>query len=310
MIFIVSPRLGLCNQLQTIVKGILLAMKYNRNLYIDKFQIDLRSSRLADINEILDINEINNFLKDVVKTQIVILNTLDFDDSNLDKYKLPNIDYNNIPTNSYINDDIELNTHMEMIYLGNIVSLDIHRSFNYNWNDINDDNFYYFIMNNIKFNQIFYKLKDYIKHELNLTNFNCLHLRIEDDALEHFSHCYNLSIDEYNKKLIDFYEEKIRHISQDQKNTYVCSGMLEFDNTINLEYYKNLMKNNTLLRDKNNINIDTYYLRNRELVAIIDLLISFDSDLFIGCGISSFSVVINTNHIYSKKPSTLYFFTH
>ena len=32
--FIISPRGGLCNQLQTIVKGILLAIKYNRNLYI------------------------------------------------------------------------------------------------------------------------------------------------------------------------------------------------------------------------------------------------------------------------------------
>ena len=74
--FIISPRIGLCNQLQTIVKGILLAIKYNRNIYIDKFQIDVQSKRLEDIHKILDINKMNVFLKDVIKTDIVILNTL------------------------------------------------------------------------------------------------------------------------------------------------------------------------------------------------------------------------------------------
>jgi hypothetical protein len=54
--FIISPRIGLCNQLQTIVKGLLLSIKYNRNIYIHKFQIDLYSNRLTDINHILNIN--------------------------------------------------------------------------------------------------------------------------------------------------------------------------------------------------------------------------------------------------------------
>jgi hypothetical protein len=304
--FIISPRIGLCNQLQTIVKGILLAIKYNRNLYIDKFQIDLKSNILVDINDILDINKINVFLKDVIKTQIVILNTLNI--SNLDKYKLPNVDYNNIPHSIYINDDIELNKHMEIIYLGNIVSLCIYKSFNYKYDDYSNDNFYHFIMNNIKFNQIFYTLKDYIKQELNLTNFNCCHLRIEDDALNHFSHCYKLSVDEYNKELINFYNNNIRRISQDQKLIYICSGILKFDNTFNLNYYTTMMKNNKLLCDKSNIILDAYYLNNRELIAIIDLLLSYDSDLFIGSGISSFSINVHIHHIYSKKPSTLYYY--
>ena len=305
--FIVSPRIGLCNQLQTIVKGILLAIKYNRNLYIHKFQIDLKSERLSDINDILDLSQFNQFLKNVVKTHIVILSTLSANIStHLDKYKLPNVNYVEIPRCSYINDDIELNKDMEIIYLGNIVSLDIYKSFNYKWEDTSDDNLYFLILSNIKFKQCFYEVKDYVKQALCLTNFNSVHLRIEDDALGHFSNCYNLSVDAYNKKLKKFYDENIEHISKEQKATYVCSGMLELDNTINLKYYSNLMKNNALLCDKSNINIDKYYLRNRELIAIIDLLISFDSDLFIGSAISSFSIIINKNHIRSKKPSTLF----
>jgi hypothetical protein len=141
---------------------------------------------------------------------------------------------------------------------------------------------------------------------LNLTNFNCIHLRIEDDAINFFSKCYNLSVTEYNKKIIQFYEDNIENINKDKKNTYICSSMLEFFNKINLTYYENLMEQNPLLCDKKNINIDEYYLHNRELAAIIDLLIAFDSNLFVGCRASSFSNVIAINHIYCKKERILF----
>ena len=249
----------------------ILSLINNKELLKPKFQIDLESNRLADIHDILDINKINVFLKDVIKTHIVILNTNVY--SNLDKYKLPNVDYNKISTMQYINDDIELNKHMEIIYLGNIVGLCVYKSFNYNWNDYSSDNLYRFIMKNIKFNQIFYKLKDYIKQELNLTNFNCIHLRIEDDAINYFSSCYKLSHDEYNRDLINFYNNHITCISQDKKPIYICSSMLKFNNIINKNYYTTLMKSNILLCDKSKINLDAYYLNNRELIAIIDLLL-------------------------------------
>ena len=289
--FIISPRIGLCNQLQTIVKGILLSIKYNKNIYIDKFQIDLKSYKLCDINFILDIEQINDFLKKKVKTSIKILNKVDENiTNNLDSYVLPNIDYTKIPTMSYINDDIELNKNMEIIYLGNIVSLDIYKTFNYEYNNYSDNNLYYLIMTNIKFKCEFYKIKNFIKEELKLNNFNCVHLRIEDDALSHFSMCYNLSIEDYNKQILNFYNNNITNLGKNQ--IYISSGMLDFNNSINNKYYENIMKNNNLLCDKKNINIDNYYLNNRELIAIIDLLIAYDSENFVGCHISSFSQVI------------------
>ena len=126
--FIISPRIGLCNQLQTIVKGILLGIKYGRNIYIDQFQIDLSSGRKCDINNILDIAKINMFLQDVLKTHIKILYMIDKNiTDNLYNYCLPNIDYKQIPTMNYINDIIESNLHMKIIYLYNIVSIDIYR---------------------------------------------------------------------------------------------------------------------------------------------------------------------------------------
>jgi len=302
--FIISPRIGLCNQLQTIVKGILLSIKYKRDLYIDQFQIDLKSKALTDINNILNIKEINHLLIDKIKTTVKLVPSIDIEViDNLNAYHLPHIDYSTVPTALYINDVIELNKEMDIIYLGNIVSLDIHTSFNYLWDDYTDNNLYYFIMTNIKFNPIFYTFKEYIKKELKLTNFNCIHLRIEDDALYHFSHCYKLPIAAYNEKLLKFYDDNIKSLSN---MSYVCSGMLEFDNTINLTYYNNLIKNNTLLCDKKNIPIDSHYIHNRELIAIIDLLIAYDSDTFVGCHISSFSQFIRIHHIYNKKKVTLF----
>lgn len=303
--FIISPRIGLCNQLQTIVKGILLGIKYNRNIYIDNFQIDLTSGRLCDINDILDIQKMNIFLDKTIKTRIRILNTVNKNiTNNLTRYQLPNVDYNNIPRMSYINDAIELNKNMNIIYLGNIVSLCIHKSFNYVYDDYSDGNLYYLIMSNLKFHNKFYIIKDYIKQKLQLTNFDYVHLRIEDDALKHFSMCSKLSIHDYNHKLINFYEDNIKLLGQNK--IYIASGMLQFDNTINFHYYDNLMKNNKFLCDKKNIRLDKYFLNNRELIAIIDLLISYDSKKFVGCHISSFSQVIKHHFIYKKKSFKLF----
>lgn len=305
--FIITPRIGLCNQLQTITKGILLAIKYNRNVYIHKFQIDLTSEELADINDILNIDAINHFLQHTVNTPTRILDTIDTTIIDaLHMYHLPTIDYANISSSSYINDVIDVHNDMEIIFLGNIVSLDIYTSFACKFGEYMDTNLYYVIMNNISFHQTFHMLKDQVKRELNLTSFNCIHLRIEDDAIRYFSQCYAMSIEEYNTKLLTFYEDSISRISKDQKNIYICSGMLEFDNIINLNYYNHLLTHNPLLRDKKNIKIDNYYLHNRELIAIVDLLLALDSDVFVGCHISSFSQVIHTHHKYHNKETTIF----
>jgi hypothetical protein len=72
-----------------------------------------------------------------------------------------------------------------------------------------------------------------------------------------------------------------------------------------LVYRKIIKTNCTNLIYK--IVIDKYYLHNRELIAIIDLLISFDSDNFVGSGISSFSVYIKAHHILCNKPFALFY---
>lgn len=286
--FIVSPRIGLCNQLQTIVKSILLGIKYNRNIYINKFQTHLYNKNLCDINQILDIKKINDYIK-TLNTKIMILPKIDNNIiNNIQKYYLPKINYNTISRETNINNYIEKNLNKNILYLGNIVSLDIYTSFGYHWNDYN--NLYYNLMSNIVFHDKFYKIKDYIKNTLSLTNYRTIHLRIEDDAIKHFSNCFKMSVNEYNDKLLDFYNKAI---IKNPQPSYICSGILDYDNKLNYKYYTDLMKNNIFLFDKKNIHIDDYYLKNRELIAIVDLLIAYDSDHFIGNGASSFTLAIN-----------------
>jgi hypothetical protein len=297
---IVQPRIGLCNQLQSIVKTLLLGIKYNREVYIDGFQIDLESNRLDDINEILDIDNMNNFFEDN-NLSVRIKKNFQFM-INIDNYKMKNIDYNSIPTSLFINDKIEENLNNNIIFVGNPVSLSLNLSFNIDPD--NFDNLYFLLITNIFFKQKFYDLKNDLKKQLNLTNFTSIHLRIEDDALQHFSNCYNLTIEEYNKKLINYYLDKINKVTD---KIYICSGILDYSNKINLNFYNELIKNNSNICDKrNNTIIPDCIKNNRELIAIVDLIMSFDSENFIGCWVSSFSQIINAKFIIESKNTQLF----
>ena len=294
--FIVSPRVGLCNQLQTIVKGVLLGIKYNRNIYIDRFQINLHDGNTCDINEILNISNINQYLSSK-NISIKILSEIDTNIiNNISEFKLPYLDYSTIEYSHYINNFIEDNLNMEVIYLGNVISLCIHKSFNYIYGDYS--NLYHLIMSNIVFNDKFYQMKTEIKKNLNLINYTSIHLRVEDDFVKHCSEYLNINLNEYNNQLLLNYDIHIKNITT---NMYVCSGILNYDNTLNYDYYINLRSRHKLLCDKSNLYIDDYILKNRELIAIIDLLIAYDSDEFIGHKFSSFSTVIQNYLICIKQ---------
>ena len=230
--FIVYPDGGLCNQLITIVNGMLLGMKYRRDVYIDGFKIDYKKKDRCDINLILDIDKINIFLIDSNIVNFTLIKSTDVN-VNEEKYKMQNINYETIQKELYINNHIEENINKDVIYLGNIISLDIYKSFGYIWND--KKNFYHMFMKHIVFQDVFYEIKESIKKSLDLQNYSCYHVRIEDDCINYCSKMYNMSIEEYNKKLLNFYDKEIQNIN---KQIYICSGITHFDNTINLHYYQ------------------------------------------------------------------------
>jgi len=176
----------------------------------------------------------NIFLINNNITNMKILDKIDFTD--FSEYKLTNIDYSKW-YNGSINNLIEDNLNQDIIYLGNIVSLDIYSSFGLIHKDFT--NLYHTLISNIYFKDIFYDLKEKIKNNLNLTNYSTIHLRIEDDCINSFSKYYKLSVNEFNEKIKHYYNEKIQNINNP---IYICSGILNFHNKINKDYYIELKK--------------------------------------------------------------------
>jgi hypothetical protein len=317
--FIITPRGGLCNQLTSIIKGILLGIKYNRNVYIDGFQIDYNKKELCKIEMILNIDKINNFLMENGINNFKIITTLDehiinenanaksiFDGEIYLKYKIADLDYVKVSSLININDYIEKNLDKEILCIGNVVSLQIYESFGYAWNDVN--NLYHLLSRNIVFNDVFYKLKTIIKTNLNLTEYVCIHLRIEDDCINYCATTlYNIDVEEYNNKLLLYYDNEIKNISIP---IYICSGIHNPNNKINFDYYQNLKNNNNLIYDKQNIYIDEYYSSNRELIAIVDYLIALDGYQFIGNEFSSFSILIHNNYKFNNKDTKIFNINH
>jgi hypothetical protein len=301
MIFIIEPRLGLCNQLDSIIKSILLCKKYNRDLYINKFQANLNDNNsLCDINEILDIDKMNDYLNEN-NIKIKLLHSIDNNISQ-NVELLDNVDYNTIPSFDKLSHIIECNSHKMYLNIGNPVMMNV---FDSSCSDSADHyNLYLRLSSNIKFHEKFYTLKNIIKTQLKLENYISMHMRIEDDALIHFANCYGLSIEDYNNKLISFYVDSIN--KNKESRIYISSSMTYFCDSINLNFYNNLLKNNTNLCDKKNIIIDEYYLKNRELLAIIDLLIAYDGEKFFGCWISSYTQFINNYFKLNCKSSTVF----
>ena len=207
--FVVSPRFGLCNQLFSIIKSILLGIHYGRNVYIDQFQKNYSDcNSLCDINEILNIDKINHFLVEHNISNCKIISSFDFTNYyDFSNFFLPNVDYGHLVNMNYINNYIDENIHQEIIYLGNPVSLCIQKSFNMSWSDKN--NLFYLLSGNIFFQDKFYALKEEIKSINNLSDYATVHLRIEDDMLHHGVHVHKIPLHEYNEKLLNYYNNKI-----------------------------------------------------------------------------------------------------
>jgi hypothetical protein len=282
-VFIVKPRNGLCNQLQTIVNSILLAEVYNRDIYFDKFEINIYNNNLDSFDNIISIDNLNKLLLEL-NIDVRIIKTID-DAINIKM--LPN--YDQIPTANNINIYIDEYNHESYIDIGNPVSLD--RGCKY----LN-------VLHGIPFQQRFYDKANLVKDKLNFDKYICIHLRLEDDALNFYSVTQNIDINELTNKLKNEYLKIINN----NCNTliYVCTSLNLFDN-INNEFYTNLKSNNKNIIDKQSIEFEKEYIDNRELAAIVDLIIAIDAHEFYGWGWSSYSNFLSSMHQVNNNKTYL-----
>lgn len=297
---------GLTNQLFTFITSILIhSSNVPRAIIIDNFQDDFKSNAIrSPISSIFDMQQMNVFLKNNFNILVFDKNEVEFkietitygirenifditDEITRQYYKentlfIPkNIIFNHIKGDPKpnvqkqllikysINGEIFNETFPENLYNDIIFNLSASPYiYQFAWiNSINRTNFDY-ILKNICFNSKFMKIiPDFKEGKINV-----MHLRIEDDAVKHWSNQNKMSPVFFQTYIEDKYIELIQnHLLQTDANIILTYS----ENNRVIDYLKN-NGYNYYISEKN---LDA----GREVNAISDLLLSEKcNNIFIG----------------------------
>jgi hypothetical protein len=236
-----SPKSGLCNQLFNLITSMILAVKKSKTkLIVKDFLIDFSSSEYVPLSSIIDYEEFNIFLIKNYNIELV--------------------------RQSDINIDI---TDIEYIY-------------DFKWINLLNRKMFDEIIKNITFNKKYYDLSNdfFMNNNIELSKkINVLHLRLEDDAIEHWSKYHNMY---FQKDWMD--KESFKTIVANKYIDAIKNHLSIEDELIVLSY-----STSNLVIDYLNTHGYKYYLREkditmgREINGIIDLLIgSTCNNVFIG----------------------------
>jgi hypothetical protein len=290
---IVTPKYGLCNQILTISKGIIFAIITKRNIIFNSFQMDFKNEdNICNFEDVIDTNVLKNILKEK-NININIYNNNIIPDKDLIKKIYTG-------SNEHISKFTDFTDFVNLLFIPinhNEIYLDIENPIS-----VSIPNEYFELCNyfnlNIKFVNKYREISNIIKEKINLKNYISVHLRLEDDSIHYLRK--NLDFNTVNELYKKMYINELDTIYKLNKQIYVSTSLGMFDN-FNNNFYKEIKEKYNLL-DKNDI---VELSDCREIFAIIDYIISIDSDQFIGSDWSSFSLLINNKHIKNNKPSKL-----
>jgi len=239
---------GLCNQLWSVISGIIICIKDRvRRLLIDKFLLNVHTSTYCSIDKILCLPSMNIFLQ---KYNLEIA-----DGEHINKRNTPGLKVLQLGW-EVIQDPVNNNLKKELFQSIRFVASIVDPALKF----VNDN------LNNRKKGTI-----------------NVIHLRIEQDWLDHVSSGRKPRVSPYviYNEIADKYINLIRqHIQTDDK-TFILTGS---SNNIVTDYLRN--------------NQYTYFLfpkitPHREMNAAMDMVIGKTcNNVFIGCGGSSFSDIL------------------
>jgi len=301
-IFILEPRSGLCNQLNCIAIGLMLGVLYERNIYFHGFQNDYSNEDIiCNFDQIIDIEHLNKILKDL-NLKTIILTELP-ENKNIQDIPVM-VNNNNEPIHKikdiYLHLNNYYNLHHNILNIKNPISSYIPESY---------IDFYNNIRSNIKFHKKFIDIANKIKEKYELYNYCCIHLRMEDDAINFGADKYHNTFENINDVHKQIYINEFETLDKIETQKYICTSLVLSENKNNL-FYKVIKKKYNLI-DKNDIIHDFDIFKDneykqRELYGIIDFLIAIDSDYFVGCDWSSFSdSIINNHKLYEKDYNKL-----
>jgi hypothetical protein len=298
---------GLTNQLFTLVTGILVSIIQNKKVVICReFYNDFSNDDTTPISQVLDIPRFNSFLSrynltlfDFNDVNFNITNarygkndaTIDvtnellanfYDSSNRKLYIPRNTNLNNIKgdpiygvkkqlsiqytiNNIPFTETVEEGVSRDVVF--DLTTADWMHQFGW----INSINRHTFddILKNIPFHPTFFNLA---KMPAMSGNINVLHLRVEDDAMNHGASVNKMDVAEFRKSVENKYISIIKQHVRTSDTNIILSGLN--DNAV-----IDFMNSNGY-----NVVIPTKHFTNgRELNAIVDFLISkYCNNLFIG----------------------------
>jgi hypothetical protein len=239
---IYSPGSGLTNQIFSLVTSIIIAL-YNKEsiIVVDQFLDDFSKDSSSPISTILDMEETNKLL--------------------YSHYGVMLIDRHNIDRKLVSNDiivDINKNTEYKHTFA---------------WiNDINKELFEHILMN-IRFHKDFVEKSIHFKEKNNCNNgkTNVIHLRVENDAIKHWSKMNNMTEQNFKAYIENKYIDLIKKYIDKNDQTIILSST--FDNAV-IDF---------LLNNGYSYLFTEKHFEGREKNAITDLLISEScNNIFIG----------------------------
>jgi hypothetical protein len=300
---------GFTNQIFALITSIINAYKKGEKIVIvDNFLNDINNPTYTPISKIFNINKINMFLKE--NYDIIIIDKYDIQFELLSiKYGTSEINY--IDLTDYIKEnyfkdnklviskkccfndikgdpcfgivkhvllEYKINGYNIQVTYDEQLKSNIEINFNgpyiftLGWIDSYNDNMFDKILKNINYNDDFELKSELIINKINKKNkINIIHLRIEDDAIKHWSKMNNIDHIRYKTYLEKKYIDLIKkYISKTDENIILSSslsnGVIDFLSNNNYNYYY----------------IDKFF-EDREKNAIVDLLVSkYCNNIFIG----------------------------
>ena len=253
---------GLCNQLSFVINTILYASKHNKKyVVLDNFLKDNKSLISCPYGEIINLPVTNKYLK---------------------KYNVELKEKNSV--------NIDSNTLENLFQKYSVLT---YSDLDYNWISYGD---FFEIYNNIQFQNHFYNLSNNLIIEIhdklgNDVKINIIHLRIEDDAVNHWSKRNNMSALLFKVLLLDKYLYLIKKYIN--KESFTIVNTYNKDNIIIKFLYENGYK---FFTKKSNLS------DGRECNALRDLLLARKmNNFFIGATRSTFSDFILNSASFKKS---------
>ena len=251
--------MGLCNQIYTLVGAILMCHQMKIPLlFVGPFHLEVNSESYSKIEKILHIDSINDYIRPKYKVGVFDVNTYAY------KYHKKNL------TRYTINPDL--------IECSKLV----------NTKEGND------ILNNLRFQPKLVSVPmEYLnekKNHFDISQLQIVHLRVEDDAILHWSSINKMRGGNFFHKLCEKYIHLIeKHINKEDPILFLTGNI---DNPV-INYVK---------KHQYKYMYFTKTSKFREINAIMDLILGkMCGRVFIGAGGSTFSDMIHQNLISDDR---------